>query len=118
MRTGEKTRIVGAAVPRKEGVDKLLGRARYVDDITRDGMIFGATVRSTIPRGFIRSITYGHSAGVRARVIQRVRTAPTPPPNLGPLRGPSPQGEGEKSFFVFLVFLCFPRPPTARRSVA
>jgi CO/xanthine dehydrogenase Mo-binding subunit len=58
MRTGEKTRIVGAAVPRKEGVDKLLGRARYVDDITRDGMIFGATVRSTIPRGFIRSITY------------------------------------------------------------
>ncbi len=21
--------------------------------------------------------------------------APTPPPNLGPLRGPSPQGEGE-----------------------
>jgi CO/xanthine dehydrogenase Mo-binding subunit len=58
MRTGEKTRIVGAAVPRKEGVDKLLGRARYVDDITRDGMIYGATVRSTIPRGFIRSITY------------------------------------------------------------
>jgi CO/xanthine dehydrogenase Mo-binding subunit len=49
MRTGEKTRIVGAAVPRKEGVDKLLGRARYVDDITRDGMIYGATVRSTIP---------------------------------------------------------------------
>jgi CO/xanthine dehydrogenase Mo-binding subunit len=58
MSTCEKTRIVGAAVPRKEGVDKLLGRARYVDDITRDGMIFGATVRSTIPRGFIRSITY------------------------------------------------------------
>src|SRR6202034_942613 len=58
MRTCEKPRIVGAAVPRKEGVDKLLGRARYVDDITRDGMIYGATVRSTIPRGFIRSITY------------------------------------------------------------
>ena len=58
MRTGEKTRIVGAAVPRKEGVDKLLGRARYVDDITRDGMIYGATVRSTIPRGLIRSVTY------------------------------------------------------------
>ena len=58
MSTCEKTRIVGAAVPRKEGVDKLLGRARYVDDITRDGMIYGATVRSTIPRGFIRSITY------------------------------------------------------------
>jgi very-short-patch-repair endonuclease len=23
---------------------------------------------------------------------------PTPPPNLGPLRGPSPQGEGEKRY--------------------
>jgi len=60
MSTSEKTRIVGASVPRKEGVDKLLGRARYVDDIQRDGMIYGATVRSTIPRGFIRSISFDH----------------------------------------------------------
>ena len=59
MSTSAKTRIVGAPVPRKEGVDKLLGRARYVDDIEREGMCFGATVRSTIPRGIIRSIGYG-----------------------------------------------------------
>jgi CO/xanthine dehydrogenase Mo-binding subunit len=52
------TRIVGAPVPRKEGVDKLLGRARYVDDIQREGMWYGATVRSSIPRGLIRSIGY------------------------------------------------------------
>ena len=58
MSTSAKTRIVGAPVPRKEGVDKLLGRARYVDDMEREGMWFGATVRSTIPRGFIRSIGY------------------------------------------------------------
>jgi CO/xanthine dehydrogenase Mo-binding subunit len=58
MSTQAKTRIVGAPVPRKEGVDKLLGRARYVDDIERDGMWYGATVRSTIPRGFIRSIGF------------------------------------------------------------
>jgi CO/xanthine dehydrogenase Mo-binding subunit len=56
--TSNKTRIVGAAVPRKEGVDKLLGRARYVDDIEREGMWHGATVRSTIPRGSIRSINF------------------------------------------------------------
>jgi CO/xanthine dehydrogenase Mo-binding subunit len=61
MSTSAKTRIVGAPVPRKEGVDKLLGRARYVDDMERDGMCFGATVRSTIPRGFIRSIGYDPS---------------------------------------------------------
>jgi CO/xanthine dehydrogenase Mo-binding subunit len=58
MSTSAKTRIVGSPVPRKEGVDKLLGRARYVDDIERQGMWHGATVRSTIPRGFIRSIGF------------------------------------------------------------
>jgi len=63
MSTSAETRIarapiVGAAAPRKEGVDKLLGRARYVDDIQREGMWPGATVRSTIPRGFIRSIEF------------------------------------------------------------
>src|ERR1700679_2430689 len=58
MSTSAKTRIVGASVPRKEGVDKLLGRARYVDDIEREGMWPGATVRSNIPRGLIRSISF------------------------------------------------------------
>jgi CO/xanthine dehydrogenase Mo-binding subunit len=61
MSTSAKTRIVGSPVPRKEGVDKLLGRARYVDDIEREGMGFGATVRSTIPRGIIRSIGFDPS---------------------------------------------------------
>ena len=58
MSTHATTRIVGSAVPRKEGVDKLLGRARYVDDIEREGMWYGATVRSAIPRGIIRSIAF------------------------------------------------------------
>src|SRR5450631_2177807 len=58
MSTTAKTRIVGASVSRKEGADKLLGRARYVDDIVREGMLYGATVRSTIPRGLIRSIGF------------------------------------------------------------
>jgi CO/xanthine dehydrogenase Mo-binding subunit len=58
MSTSAKNRIVGRAVPRKEGVDKLLGRARYVDDIQREGMWFGATLRSTIPRGIIRSVAF------------------------------------------------------------
>ena len=58
MSTNAKTRIVGTPVPRKEGADKLLGRAQYVDDIEREGMWYGTTVRSTIARGTIRSITY------------------------------------------------------------
>jgi CO/xanthine dehydrogenase Mo-binding subunit len=59
MSTHAKTRIVGSPVHRKEGVDKLLGRAQYVDDIEREGMWHGMTVRSTIPRGLIRSIEFG-----------------------------------------------------------
>src|SRR5579862_6426170 len=58
MKKTTTTRIVGAPVHRKEGVDKLLGRARYIDDIVREDMWYGATVRSTIPRGIIRSITF------------------------------------------------------------
>ena len=58
MSTHAKTRIVGSPVPRKEGADKLLGRARYVDDIEREGMWYGTTVRSAIPRGLIRSISF------------------------------------------------------------
>ena len=46
-------------VPRKEGVDKVTGRARYIDDITLPGMLYGATVRSSIPRGKIKNITFG-----------------------------------------------------------
>ena len=48
--------IVGQSPLRKEGAAKVLGRAQYVDDITLPGMWFGATVRSTIPRGRISSI--------------------------------------------------------------
>ena len=51
--------IVGASVPRKEGADKVTGRAQYIDDLTLPGMLYGATVRSHIPRGKIKSITFG-----------------------------------------------------------
>src|SRR5690349_7109258 len=47
---------VGHNVPRAEGVDKLTGRARYLDDLHFPGMLHGATVRSTIPRGRILEV--------------------------------------------------------------
>ena len=48
---------VGRSVPRREGADKVTGRARYTDDITVPGAWYGRTIRSTIARGTIRSIT-------------------------------------------------------------
>ncbi|HMK29420.1 MAG TPA: xanthine dehydrogenase family protein molybdopterin-binding subunit [Terriglobales bacterium] len=49
---------MGTAVPRKEGRDKLTGRAQYVDDLRFPGMIYGATVRSPSPRGRIAAIRF------------------------------------------------------------
>jgi CO/xanthine dehydrogenase Mo-binding subunit len=54
--TGE--RIVGVSVLRKEGRDKVTGKAQYVDDMTLPEMLYGATVRSQVPRGKIRKITF------------------------------------------------------------
>ena len=51
-------RIVGTAVPRKEGREKVTGKAMYVDDMVMPDMLYGATVRSQIPRGRIRKITF------------------------------------------------------------
>ena len=50
--------ILGTSPIRKEGRAKVTGRAQYVDDITPPGMWYGATVRSTIARGRITSITF------------------------------------------------------------
>jgi CO/xanthine dehydrogenase Mo-binding subunit len=53
-----QTQVVGRSVPRKEGRDKVTGRARYIDDFTFPGMLYGATVRSPCARGRIRRISF------------------------------------------------------------
>src|SRR5580693_5453774 len=54
----ENPRLIGTSVPRKEGREKVTGRARYVDDISFPGMLYGTTVRSTKPRGRIRAVHF------------------------------------------------------------
>ena len=49
---------IGRSVPRREGRAKVTGAARYVDDVTLPGMIFGATVRSAVPRGILKGIRF------------------------------------------------------------
>jgi len=50
--------IIGTAVPRKEGQNKVTGKAQYVDDMVLPNMLYGATVRSQIPRGRIKNIKF------------------------------------------------------------
>ena len=51
-----RPRLIGTDVLRFEGVSKVTGSARYVDDLVVPGVLHGFTVRSTIPCGRIKRI--------------------------------------------------------------
>jgi len=40
---------IGADIPRVDGLEKLLGTARYVDDLPVEGVLHGGTVRTPSP---------------------------------------------------------------------
>ena len=52
----EKPALLGTAVKRLDGPDKVTGRARYTYDINRPGMIYGRIVRSPYPHARVVSI--------------------------------------------------------------
>ncbi len=54
----ERKPILGGSPIRKEGRAKVLGAAKYIDDQELPDMWFGATVRSSVARGTIRSVTF------------------------------------------------------------
>ncbi|HSD28064.1 MAG TPA: xanthine dehydrogenase family protein molybdopterin-binding subunit, partial [Vicinamibacteria bacterium] len=49
-------RVVGRSVPRREGLAKARGAARYVDDLSFPGMLHGRTIRSTVARGELAAV--------------------------------------------------------------
>jgi len=53
-----KRRAVGKNVLRKEGHEKVTGRARYIDDILFGNVLYVRTIRSTVPAGEIADIRY------------------------------------------------------------
>src|SRR5438067_7014118 len=50
--------LVGRSPPRKDGADKVTGRARYLDDLTFGGQLYGRTVRSHVAHGRIKKIVW------------------------------------------------------------
>jgi len=68
--------IVGASVPRKEGRDKVTGKAVYIDDMSMPGMLHGATVRSSVPRARITGITLGSGVAWDEFVIVNAKDIP------------------------------------------
>ncbi|MCA9294245.1 MAG: xanthine dehydrogenase family protein [Phycisphaerales bacterium] len=63
---------------RLEGISKLSGRERYVDDLPCDGALWGMTVRSPSPRGRIRSIEFGPGVEWSQFVVVDHRDIPGP----------------------------------------
>jgi CO/xanthine dehydrogenase Mo-binding subunit len=58
MSTQTNNHPIGKSAPRKEGRKKVTGAALYVDDISFPEMIHGVTVRSAVPRGRIKNISF------------------------------------------------------------
>ncbi|MFL6274723.1 MAG: xanthine dehydrogenase family protein molybdopterin-binding subunit [Blastocatellia bacterium] len=67
---------VGQNVLRKEGVEKVTGAARYIDDIALDHMMYGKTIRSRVARGHIKAITFDPSYDWTRTVIADYRDIP------------------------------------------
>jgi CO/xanthine dehydrogenase Mo-binding subunit len=71
-----ENRVIGKSVPRKEGREKVTGRARYVDDLTFPGMLHGVTVRSPAARGRIRAIHFEGAIPWREIVVVTAKDIP------------------------------------------
>ncbi|HEV7588974.1 MAG TPA: hypothetical protein VGO40_12730, partial [Longimicrobium sp.] len=69
-------RAVGSNVPRKDGVAKVTGAAKYIDDLTFPGMLHGRTIRTTIPRGTITGVRLGFDASADGFTVVDHRDIP------------------------------------------
>jgi len=52
---------IGTDTARVDGIEKITGRAQYVDELAVPGVWHGGVVRSAVPRGRIRSIRFDPS---------------------------------------------------------
>jgi len=65
-------------VQRREGLAKLTGRERYVDDLPLENFLWGMTVRSPAPRGRITAVRFGNDVDWSEFVIVDHRDIPGP----------------------------------------
>jgi CO/xanthine dehydrogenase Mo-binding subunit len=67
---------IGQPKIRKEGLSKVTGQAKYIDDITMPGMLHGVTVRSKVPRGKIKSIQFLEGVNWAEYVVVNAKDIP------------------------------------------
>lgn len=71
--TKRPLRAVGRPLPRPDAVEKVTGAAKYTDDYTFPGMLYGATKRAGVPHARIVSIDTSKAAALEG--VQAVLTA-------------------------------------------
>ena len=74
--TTQAAPVLGTSPLRKEGRAKVQGTALYVDDLSLPGMWHGATVRSTVARGVIRSIHFAQDVPWAEYAVVRASDIP------------------------------------------
>lgn len=70
--------VYSPTVHRLEGLAKLTGQERYVDDIPLEGFLWGATVRSPASRGHITAIRFDRSIDWSEFTVVDYRDVPGP----------------------------------------
>src|SRR3989475_2598165 len=63
---------------RREGLAKLTGRERYVDDLPLQDFLWGATVRSPVPRGRVTAVRFGKGVDWSQFVVVDTHDIPGP----------------------------------------
>lgn len=76
--------VVGHPLPRVDAPEKVKGAARYVDDLSFSGMLYGGAVRSPHPRARIKKIILSRALSVPG-VVTAMIAGDIPGKNLIPL---------------------------------
>ena len=76
--------VVGKSIPRPDAWDKVMGKTRYVDDITLPGMAYAAIYYSSLPHAEIKELNIAKALRVPG-VLAILRASDIPGKNFIPM---------------------------------
>jgi len=78
MKSAKDYRFIGKATPRKDAVEIVTGKAKYIDDLELPGMLHGKVLRSPHPHALIKNIDT--TGAEKSRGVKAVLTYKNVPP--------------------------------------
>ncbi|HZZ45018.1 MAG TPA: xanthine dehydrogenase family protein molybdopterin-binding subunit [Tepidisphaeraceae bacterium] len=104
-------------IPRVDGLAKLRGTARYVDDLRIEGLLHGATVRSPAPRGRITHIHFDPSINWNEFTIVTAKDVPCNELQLIEHEQPVLAGEEFRHKYEPILLLAHEDPELLKKAV-